>query len=232
MSDLKIIFWDIDGTILRTDKAGLYAFDQATTELYASRPDYTRLTTAGMTDCYIAAQIIALAAGRVAEKHETAALVRRYTDLLPGHLASRQGFIIPPIRDILTCLDPLPGYTSLLLTGNTSAGAQAKLSHYKIDHFFDFTASAFGDDCDTRAEIAFRALANVQQRFPAVRPADIFVIGDTPHDISCGKAIGARTVAVATGTFPVEELASHSPWWAVERLPSPAEFLARLNGPL
>ena len=197
--------------------------------MYANTPDYGRITTAGMTDCYIAAQIIALAAGRPAEENETAALVRRYIDLLPGYLASRQGFVIPPVHDILSYLDKMPGYISLLLTGNTSSGAHAKLAHYKIDHFFDFTASAFGDDCHTRAEIAARAWANVRERYPSVRPEDIFVIGDTPNDISCGKAIGANTVAVATGTFSVGELAAHSPWWAVERLPAPAEFTAKLG---
>lgn len=225
---LKILFWDIDGTLLRTAKAGLFAFRQATEELYAASPDFEQVKTAGMTDCHIAAQIIALAAGREPRPEETAALVKRYIELLPGHLETRRGYVIPPVADILAYLDAEPGYVSLLLTGNTAFGARAKLTYYGIAHYFDFSLSAFGDDCPDRAEIAARALASVQKRYPAVPPEDIFVIGDTPNDISCGKTIGARTVAVATGTYTAAELAAHSPWWAVEQLPAPAEFAAKL----
>lgn len=223
------MFWDIDGTLIRTAKAGLYAFRQATEELYATSPDFSRVTTAGMTDCHIAAQIIAVAAGREPRANEAAALVQRYVELLPAYLVSRQGFVIPPVLDILKFLDAEPGYVSLLLTGNTAAGARTKLTYYQIAHFFDFAASAFGDDCRNRAEIAARALASARQRYPAVGPEDIFVIGDTPNDVACGKFIGARTVAVATGMYPLAELAAHAPWWAVERLPDPAAFAAKLE---
>ncbi|MDT8902497.1 HAD family hydrolase [Anaeroselena agilis] len=230
LKTLKILFWDIDGTLLRTAKAGLFAFRQATEELYAASPDYDRVTTAGMTDCHIAAQIIALATGREPRPEETAALVKRYIELLPAHLEARRGYVIPPVADILAHVDGEPGYVSLLLTGNTAAGAHAKLTSYGIAQYFDFAVSAFGDDCASRTEISSRALASVKERYPAVPPEDIFVIGDTPNDISCGKAIGARTVAVATGTFTAAELAAHSPWWAVEQLPAPAEFAAKLAG--
>ncbi len=229
LKTLKVLLWDIDGTILRTAKAGLFAFRQATEELYAARLDFDVVKTAGMTDCHIAAQIIALSTGREPRPEETAALVRRYIELLPAHLASRQGFVIPPVADILASLATKPGYVSLLLTGNTAAGARAKLIYYGIDHYFDFSLSAFGDDCPDRAEIAARALASVTARYPAVTPADMYVIGDTPNDISCGKHIGARTVAVATGTFTTAELAAHSPWWVVDQLPPPAEFAAKIN---
>ena len=227
---MKILFWDIDGTLLRTAKAGLYAFRQAAREVYGVEPDFARITTAGMTDCHIAAQIIAALAGRAATANETAALVRRYIELLPEHLAARQGFVIPPVLDILQYLADKPGYASLLLTGNTAAGARAKLSRYRIDHFFDFAASAFGDDCLSRADIAERARQNALVLCPHARPHDIIVIGDTPNDIACGKTIGARTIAVATGAFTLAELAAYSPWRAVERLPAPAAFAAALAG--
>ncbi len=57
-----------------------------------------------------------------------------------------------------------------------------------------------------------------------VDPQSTFVIGDTPHDVRCGNAIGSRTVAVASGTYSVEELERHEPWLALERLPEPARF--------
>jgi Predicted phosphatases len=199
-----------------------------TEEFYHASPDFTGITTAGMTDCHIANQIIALATGREPREGETAAMLRRYTEVLPAYLADRPGFIIPPVTDILNYLVGEPGYVSLLLTGNVVAGARAKLDYYGIAHFFDFAASAFGDNCLTRADIAARALASVKKRYPASRPEDIIIIGDTPNDISCGKTIGARTVAVATGRYSVPELAVHSPWWVLERLPEPASFAAKL----
>ena len=229
MTALKILFWDIDGTILRTGKAGLYAFQKATAEFYGVCPSFDQITTAGMTDCHIAAQIIAAVAGRQPDDKETAALVERYIDLLPAHLATRQGFIIPPVQEILEFIGGDSGFVQLLLTGNTAAGARAKLECYGIDHFFDFAASAFGDGCLSRADIAARARTNANSRYPHVAPADIFVIGDTPNDISCGKTIGARTIAVATGAYSLSELVACQPWWAVERLPEPAEFAAKLQ---
>lgn len=250
------MFWDIDGTLIRSDKAGLYAFRQAAAEIYGTSPDFAGIVTAGQTDCHIAAQIISRVTGGEPAAEETAALLRRYLELLPVHLAARAGFVIPPVREILEYLEARDDCVSLLLTGNCLAGARAKLEYYDIARFFDFAASAFGDDCRSRADIAARALASANRLFPAARPADIvvigdtpndiqkpliqpqtlanphiYVIGDTPNDINCGKYIGARTIAVATGTFSVDELKEHNPWWAVERLPSPAEFIAKLNEP-
>jgi phosphoglycolate phosphatase-like HAD superfamily hydrolase len=225
---LKILFWDIDGTLVRTAKAGLYAFRHAAEEMLGRPCNFDGITTAGMTDCYIAAQIILTTTGSEPSAEEIAALVRRYEQLLPGYLDQKQGFAIPPVADILSFLHDDPAYVSLLLTGNTSVGAKAKLARYELLHFFDFSVSAFGDNCQNRSELAIQARTGIQAKFRAEQPLDIYVIGDTPNDIRCGKAIGARTIAVATGTFGVEELASHSPWWAVERLPSPEEFALKL----
>lgn len=229
---MKIILWDIDGTLIRSAKAGLYAFHQATEEKFGRQPDFSRITTAGMTDYYIAAQIISEVTGSKASDTEVTALVRRYEEILPKHLAEKQGYSIPPVMEILTYLHNRPDYISLLLTGNTATGARAKLTRYNLAHFFDFTASAFGDSCHDRSEVAAQALASVQTRYPNITADAIFVIGDTPNDILCGKAIGARTIAVATGTFSLPELCAHSPWWGVDRLPPPAEFTFKLAEPV
>jgi len=225
---MKILFWDIDGTLLRTGKAGLYAFAEATRQLFGKQPDFSQIIAAGMTDCYIASQIILQVTGREATDSEIAELVQRYEDLLPVHLAEKQGFAIPPVTEILALLDSNPDYVSLLLTGNTAAGARAKLTCYNLVHYFDFSASAFGDSCQNRSQIAAQALAHLRSRHPNVGLADVYVIGDTPNDIRCGKEMGARTVAVATGSFSLTDLSAHSPWWVVESLPSPVEFVRKL----
>ena len=99
---------------------------------------------------------------------------------------------------------------------------RAKLAHYGLDGFFR-EGGAFCVGPGERAEIARRALplANGAER--------VYVIGDTPADVECGKVIEARTVAVATGSYSLEQLEATEPWAAVERLPEPADFRALLD---
>jgi phosphoglycolate phosphatase-like HAD superfamily hydrolase len=224
---LQLLFWDIDGTLITTTRAGLYAFEQATEELYGEQFDFAQLKTAGMTDYYLASQIIYKITGHEPTQEATHALIRRYETLLAHHLAVRKGYVLPSVLDILLYLQKQSEFISLLLTGNTIHGSHTKLSYFKLDHFFDFTASGFGHNTPRRTDIAIEALSLAQQKYPAID--QIYVIGDTPHDIECGKAIGAKTIAVATGSHTVEELTTHSPWWITKTLPAPDQFLQKLS---
>jgi phosphoglycolate phosphatase-like HAD superfamily hydrolase len=104
-----------------------------------------------------------------------------------------------------------------LLTGNVSRGAQLKLEHYGVWHFFEF--GAFADDHHDRNRLGTVARARAKEkhgrRFSA---SEIDVIGDTPRDIACGKAFGARTIAVATGTWSRDRLAKYRPDFLIDDL--------------
>jgi phosphoglycolate phosphatase len=226
---LNIIFWDIDGTLIRTAKAGLYAFEQATAEMWGKTVDFEHIKTAGMTDYYIATQIIRAVAGRDPAEAEIITLTRRYEQLLSFHLAKRQGHIMPCVESILEHLHERDKYMLLLLTGNSRTGAEIKLTHFGLRGYFDFSRSAFCDQQCERNQIARHALATAQSISTGTERPRIFVIGDTPHDIGCGKAIGAYTIGVATGTYALEELLACSPWWAVAALPSADEFTEKLE---
>jgi len=226
---MRILFWDIDGTLLKTGKAGLFAFEQAVQEIFNTSFDFTTIKTAGMTDYYIASQVIQLVTVREPANHEICQLIARYEEILPSHLAARQGHLTPSVKDILTHIHNHENYVSLLLTGNTTIGAKIKLTHYGLNDFFNFTHSAFCNNCFNRTEISAQALSIVNEHYPAVSLDQVYVIGDTPNDINCGKVIGARTIAVATGTYSVEELSVYSPWWVVPVLPSPIDFLENLD---
>jgi phosphoglycolate phosphatase len=226
---MRILFWDIDGTLLKTAKAGLYAFEEVVQELFSVPFDFDSIPTAGMTDYYIAHHVIKLATKREPNAREISHFIARYEDVLPRHLATQQGHLIPSVKEILAYVHNQPNYISLLLTGNTIIGAKAKLTHYGLDGFFDFTTSAFCDNCFNRNEISTHALSIVTKHYPTVTPDQIYIIGDTPSDIHCGKIIGARTIAVATGRYSLEELSSHTPWWGVSTLPSPKEFIENIN---
>lgn len=224
---MRILFWDIDGTLLRTDRASLHAFQQLAKERYGKDLDFSCIPTAGMTDCYISTELLKLALEREPTEAERRDFLQRYEALLPLHLAQRQGSLMPWVKEILSYFAANSQFVSLLLTGNTTLGAKAKLDHYGISQFFDFTASAFGDDCSNRSCLSAQAWATVSQRYPGITPEELYVIGDTPNDIACGKAINAKTLAVSTGRFTLSELKAHQPWWCGEQLPPP-DALERL----
>lgn len=223
---MDIIFWDIDGTLIRTAKAGLFAFLAAAEEQGLGQVDLGRIQAAGMTDYSIAGQILTTVRGRPAAHEEITALAGRYEELLPEYLSRHEGRVLPSVREILTALSE-QGAVSLLLTGNSRKGAEVKMRKFGLDSFFDFNRSAFCEHSHSREDVAGRALLSVQM-MTAAESARVYVIGDTPHDVRCGKNIGAYTIGVATGTFTETELAEHAPWWLVPQLPAAPEFLAKL----
>jgi phosphoglycolate phosphatase-like HAD superfamily hydrolase len=221
-----VLFWDIDGTLLSTGRAGIFAWNDSARELSGRDFDLTSMRTAGMTDYQIAVKTLE-SLGLERTETNVERLLRRYEDLLPSALPKRQGRVLDNVREILEYLQAeRPDVRSYLLTGNTRRGARAKLTYYDLFDFFP--DGAFAEDTGERSGIASRALELARKAGP-VGEETIFVIGDTPHDIECAKAIGAKTIAVATGGYSVEELAPLKPWRLFDTLPPPEEFLALID---
>jgi phosphoglycolate phosphatase-like HAD superfamily hydrolase len=218
-----VLFWDIDGTLLSTGRAGVFALVAAAREVLGVDADIDDLHTAGLTDSEVAAAVIGHC-GQVADPTTVAAFLGVYERELPGSLPLRRGRVLPSVAEILSDLADRPDVVSHLLTGNTAAGARAKLRHYGLGAYFN--GGSFCTQGATRDAIARSARELIDERYGrgAVDPERTYVIGDTPLDIRCGKAIGARTVAVATGAYALDELRAHSPWAALERLPDPPDF--------
>jgi phosphoglycolate phosphatase-like HAD superfamily hydrolase len=149
-------------------------------------------------------------------------MVARYESLLPEYLPLRNGHVMPNVREILDATRRRQDIRSYLLTGNTRGGATAKLTHYRLSDYF--ADGAFAEDRGERAAIAVRAL-DLARRAGPIADESLFVIGDTPHDIECSRAIGAKTIAVATGGYSLDELQSHQPWRVMHELPPVDEFL-------
>ena len=164
--------------------------------------------------------------GVEADDEKIGRMVRRYEELLPEWLPSKKGKVLPNVREILDRLEQRNDVRSYLLTGNTRGGARAKLTHY--DLFKYFPDGAFAEDASERSTIAARAL-DLARRAGPVLDHGVFVVGDTPHDIHCANAIGARTVAVATGGYSLDELESHRPWRAFAELPPADEFIRMID---
>jgi len=218
---MKVLFWDIDGTLLTTAKAGVFAWEDAVRELTGREFELIQMRIAGLTDYQIAQRTFETLEIETDEAflHR---FVDRYGELLPSSLPRKQGRVLPNVREILEHLSGRQDVRSYLLTGNTRAGARAKLTHYDLIQYLP--DGAFAEDTGDRASIARRAL-DLARRAGAIAEGGVFVIGDTPHDIDCATAIGARTIAVATGGYTIEELEAHHPWRVFNELPPPEEFM-------
>jgi phosphoglycolate phosphatase-like HAD superfamily hydrolase len=218
---MTILFWDIDGTLLTTGKAGVPAWEAAVRETTGREFQLSSIRIPGLTDFQIAARTFELLsvspANGLLER-----MVARYEDLLPSTLPLKQGRVLPNVREILEALRDRADVRSYLLTGNTRRGARAKLTHY--DLFKYFSDGAFAEDQGSRASIATRAL-ELARRYGRVNEEQLFVVGDTPHDIECAAAIDARTIAVATGGYSVDELSAYGPWRVFAELPPAEQFL-------
>jgi phosphoglycolate phosphatase len=215
------VFWDIDGTLLLTGRAGIIALEQAAEEALGRPVDLTATLTAGLTDAEIC---LAIADGDAAS---AARMLRRYGELLPAALPQRQGRVLPNVRENLDALSARDDVVNMLLTGNVAEGAEAKLRHYELWDYFADTGGAFSVEGSDRPSIARAARALLREAYDADRT---YVVGDTPHDVSCGKVIGARTLAVATGpTYTLAELQACDPWVALEALPEPGDLQSLLG---
>jgi phosphoglycolate phosphatase-like HAD superfamily hydrolase len=222
-----VLFWDIDGTLLTTARAGIFAWEEACLKVLGKAVDLSNFYTAGLTDVEIAERL-AEANGVKPEPSVILDFLRFYESALPSCLPRKAGAVLPGVREVLDHLQGERDIISLLLTGNTAAGAKAKLVYYGLDRYF--TCGAFAEIGLDRAMIARKAMEIAKRILQDdLFMEGIYVIGDTPHDIHCGKAIGARTIAVGSSIYPVEELLKHKPWWAIERLPKPEVFVRKIR---
>lgn len=216
------LLWDIDGTLLSTARAGVFALEEAARELCGADVDLQAMETSGLTDGEIAALVLR-ERGQEPTDESVARFLRAYERHLPDRLGWRQGRVLPGVKPILERLRERPDVISVLLTGNTPVGARAKLTHYGLAEHFD--AGVFCTDWEDRPSIARRAVALVAERSGEERPPEtLIVIGDTPADVRCGLDIGARTLAVASGSYTREQLEEAGAWLVVDELPGPDEF--------
>ncbi|NIP85409.1 MAG: HAD hydrolase-like protein [Planctomycetales bacterium] len=225
---MKICLFDIDGTLIRTGGAGKAAFEAALADAFGIAAEGSRVPFSGRTDRAIVRDFFCLHgiddSPATWERFRTA-----YLQHLPATLASRPGAVLPGILALLETFAPRPDIRTGLLTGNIAAGAEVKLNHYRLNHFFAF--GGFGDRHVDRAEVAREALAAARDQTVAeVRSENVWVIGDTPLDIRCARAIGAHVVAVCTGTHARGALASEEPDVLVDDLGDPSPVLDAIAG--
>lgn len=223
---MNICLFDIDGTLLSSGGAGKAALETALVEDFSIELK-VHVPYSGRTDRAIIRDLFRHHG--VAETHENLRKVfAGYLRRLPDCLHRHEGKVLPGIREILLGLQERGRTAVGLLTGNVRAGAEAKLGHFGI--FDHFAFGGFGDHHFDRDDVAREALAAVRRHVGSqVRSEDIWVIGDTPLDVRCARAIGARVVAVATGFHDEKELAAARPDLVLPDLSETAEVLRILE---
>ncbi|HEY6948140.1 MAG TPA: haloacid dehalogenase-like hydrolase [Gemmatimonadales bacterium] len=206
----RLVLFDIDGTILLTAGAGRRAITAALAEFVGDRVAFERIRFDGKTDPQIVSELLA-ASGDPGphDRDHVQALCERYVALLERELATATGTrLMPGFPGILDRLEAEAGVVLGLLTGNLERGAALKLRAAGIDPG-RFKVGAFGSDAAHRPDLPAIAARRAEPFFGRT-PAggEVVIIGDTPADVACGAGIGARAVAVATGSYTVAELAA------------------------
>lgn len=211
---MRIVLFDIDGTLLTAGKGARDTFARALSEAAGRPVNPDGYSFVGRTDPQIARDILS---GHGVKGEALEAGIPRTIELYLRYFAvdlprMRTARLLPGARELLETLAGRPGVRTALLTGNVERGARLKLEHFDLDHFFDFAISCFGSDDEDRYRLPPLALERASRALgQAIEPADLVIVGDSEHDVLCAHAVGARAVAVATGWTPIEELRALNP---------------------
>ena len=211
-----LLLWDIDGTLIASGGAGMRALQAALHHVFGVAGSLADIDFAGRTDRWIMREVFRKFS--LAPSPENfARFFDGYVAALPAELANPQARVLPGVREILQAAAAHGAMAQGLLTGNMRRGAQVKLGHHGLWEHFPF--GAFGDDSEFRNDLGPHALRRAVAHHGVEFSADhVWIIGDTPHDIDCGRAIGARTLAVGTGGYSVDQLRTHGPTAVLEHL--------------
>ncbi|MEO5587977.1 MAG: HAD hydrolase-like protein [Gemmatimonadaceae bacterium] len=227
---MKLVLFDIDGTILKSGGVGRVAMEAALTRVFGSAGG-TTYHYDGKTDRQIVREVMRLEGRTDADiDSRMTELIDDYVTNLRSELAkgTRTVQIFPGIVELLDKLETEAGISIGLLTGNVEDGARAKLGAAGLD-FARFRVNAFGSDHEHRPELPAVAQRRAREIFGGdVQGNRVIVIGDTPADITCGRAIGARAIGVATGRYSVDELSSHGAYAVFETLADTDAVMERI----
>jgi phosphoglycolate phosphatase-like HAD superfamily hydrolase len=214
---VRLVLFDIDGTLVRTGGAGIKAFARVFATEFGAHDGVERLKFAGRTDVSLVREFFGLHSITASPENFERFFTRyvHWLHLILGHSQSEE---CPGVRAFITDLQALPDPPLLgLLTGNIRLGAEIKLRHFGLWDAFE--VGAFADDDEDRNNIAAAAKIRANRLLGReLAGQEIVVVGDTPLDIRCGRAIKAKVLAVATGGASLGELEAHSPDWAVTDL--------------
>ena len=202
--NLRILLWDIDGTLIRSARTG--AFKDYTVpmleQVFGTAGRLPEMQVSGMTDLQIVAEALRDEGFTQDDINNRIDHLReRYMEEMKRVTASGTGFfeLLPGVRETLQTIASDSRYRSALLTGNIEAAAYLKMELMGLSEFFDLPG-AFGDESHDRRDLPAFAAQRIEEHLAMeIEPHQFIVIGDTPNDIACAKHFGARALAIGTG---------------------------------
>jgi phosphoglycolate phosphatase len=203
----RLLLWDIDGTLVRAGHLGAAAFDRAVGDV-TGRPIQSRPPMSGKTDPQIVREYLVLL-GLPEEDDTVAQVLRRLASALAetAHQLPHTGDATPGSEAILQRMANDPKVVSSVLTGNIAPNAVVKLAAFGLDRWLDLEVGAYGsDDADRLVLVPIAMRRAAEARAARLEPDQVWVIGDTPRDLACARAAGARCLLVGTGKMPTDEL--------------------------
>lgn len=201
---MKLVLFDIDGTLIDSGEAGSRSLNLAFEERFSVRNVFEGILMAGKTDVQIMKEGLRKH-GLNSEDGNIGLLCESYIRHLQREIENPERRLKPGIKEMLSLLSGEDNVSLGLLTGNLEAGARIKLNPFGLNSYFP--SGAFGNDDEDRNKllpIAVERFSSLQNR--EISYGDCIVIGDTPRDVECARIYGAYAVAVATGPYPYELL--------------------------
>lgn len=231
-SEIRILLWDIDGTLMHSNRSGAYKdyFIPTLEKIYGTAGRLAEMTVSGMTDTQIAYESLKDEGFEVADiftkLDEFIEVLGKEMRRVIAQFENPYG-VFDGVREILAETKNNPIFVNSLLTGNLSTVAEAKLQNVKLWHYFENQPKAFGEISHQRADLAKFVGKEFNHFFQTeLNPEQFIIIGDTPNDIACARAFGAKAVAIGTGrNHSTEELAKHNPDILLENLTNTQEVI-------
>ncbi len=220
---MNLLLFDIDGTLLSTSGAALKAAEKAFEKLFKIKNVMTGIKTDGKTDPLILKEMFNNGLKRDYSENEAELIFEEYTYFLKTELSNGSKVtLMPGIYELLNLLSADENIMLGIATGNIEKGAWIKLKYAGIDKFFNF--GGFGSDSQCREQLIRKAIVRSSD-FCGKDIDSVYVIGDTPLDIIHGKAAGALTIAVSTGSYSYEELEIYRPDFLFHNFMNSTEFI-------
>jgi len=218
---MQTLLFDIDGTLLLTNNGGRGALQLALEHEFELDDAKVDIAFCGRTDRDLVDELL-IVNDREPNDENRQRLQRVYLSLFPKVLNDFGGELLPGVAELLGQLAEDSQLCLSVMTGNFHESAIHKLDHFGIRHYFQFIVG--GDHDAHRDDLARRAREKILQMSGEAATRRVIVVGDTPADIRCAHAIGARAIGVCTGNYDRESLEAERPFIVLDDLSDIAAF--------
>lgn len=204
----RLVFWDIDGTLMHCGSDGRKALNRTFSQLYGISDAFNKAAIGGAMDSMLLEGILNTFG---IDRKDLPLIIQCYQEALIEILNNNKSKrILPGVVPLLEAVDQHPQAINALLTSNLRIGAESKLNSVGLHKYFSL--GGFGDEAGEKWDAAIRCIALAESQYNTVFPKDqIYLIGDSGYDVFCAKKMGIKSIAVATGWADADTLIACKP---------------------